>query len=677
MKTAALLPVGRDHRTGGYRRHAWSAADLTCREWFAERGRTARASTVTCDRNGNQWAWWGDPDADGPGVVTGSHLDSVPDGGAYDGPLGVVGRLRRGRPAARDRASRRTGRWASSASPTRRAPGSASPCAGSRLLTGALDAGPGPGAHRRRRHHLAEAMTAAGHDPATSAATTRRCAGSARFVELHVEQGRALVDVGAPVGVGERHLAARPLAARPQRRGQPRGHHPARGPRRPDAPPCRPRCSPPASRPTEHGAVATFGKVARAPNGANAIPSSVRAWLDARGADEDDGARRASPRSRSGRRRPTAGAEESVDARVRFDAALRDRLARRCSAACRCCRPGPATTPASSPTPASRRRCCSCATPPASATRPPSTPSTTTASPASRRWPPCWPTSRDRPARMTTLTGTRARLAAAGPASVARRHRRGRGRPHRRGRAEGAPGPGDASTSAGWSCPGWRTRTRTRSTARCAAAPSAARRQPFWTWREQMYGVAGRLDPDTLPRAGPGDVRRDGAGRDHRGRRVPLPAPRTRRHALRRPERHGPRAGRRPPREAGLRITLLDACYLAGGIGAAARRACSCGSATATRTRWAARADALPRRRRRPDVVSARPCTRCAPCRRPAGRRRRVGRAARGAAARAPVRAARGERGLRGARTASPRPRLLHDARRRSARAPPPCTRPT
>src|SRR3712207_2221959 len=40
------------------------------------------------DRNGNQRAWWGRP---GPGaVVTGSHLDSVPDGGAYDGPLGVV-----------------------------------------------------------------------------------------------------------------------------------------------------------------------------------------------------------------------------------------------------------------------------------------------------------------------------------------------------------------------------------------------------------------------------------------------------------------------------------------------------------------------------------------------------------------------------------------------------------
>ena len=37
---------------------------------------------------GNRVAWWGEPAGDG--VLTGSHLDSVLDGGAYDGPLGVV-----------------------------------------------------------------------------------------------------------------------------------------------------------------------------------------------------------------------------------------------------------------------------------------------------------------------------------------------------------------------------------------------------------------------------------------------------------------------------------------------------------------------------------------------------------------------------------------------------------
>ena len=69
----------------------------------------------------------------------------------------------------------------------------------------------------------------------------------------------------------------------------------------------------------------------------------------------------------------------------------------------------------------------------------------------------------------------------------------------------------------------------------------------FWTWREQMYAVTAAAEPRHLLRAGPSDVRRDGAGRHHRRRRVPLPAPQPVRTALRRPERHG----RRPDRGGG------------------------------------------------------------------------------------------------------------------------------
>ena len=82
-----LAPVGRA-TDGGYRRFAWTAEDHVLREWFAGEA-SARGLDLVTDRAGNQWAWWGDPDAT-PGVVTGSHLDSVPGGGAFDGPLGVV-----------------------------------------------------------------------------------------------------------------------------------------------------------------------------------------------------------------------------------------------------------------------------------------------------------------------------------------------------------------------------------------------------------------------------------------------------------------------------------------------------------------------------------------------------------------------------------------------------------
>src|SRR5215217_9750186 len=86
---ADLAPVGRDPASGGYRRFAWTREDAVLREWFRGEA-SARGMAVVADRAGNLWAWTADPDTHGPGLVLGSHLDSVPDGGAFDGPLGVV-----------------------------------------------------------------------------------------------------------------------------------------------------------------------------------------------------------------------------------------------------------------------------------------------------------------------------------------------------------------------------------------------------------------------------------------------------------------------------------------------------------------------------------------------------------------------------------------------------------
>jgi N-carbamoyl-L-amino-acid hydrolase len=72
------------------------------------------------------------------------------------------------------------------------------------------------------------------------------------------------------------------------------------------------------------GTVATVGKVVVAPNGVNAIPSAVTAWLDARGADE------AAVRSVVAAVGGAAGVppvEESWTGPTVFDAGLRDRLA--------------------------------------------------------------------------------------------------------------------------------------------------------------------------------------------------------------------------------------------------------------------------------------------------------------------------------------------------------------
>lgn len=85
-----IADVGRDRKRGGYSRHAFDQAEGELRTWFVERAQRLSLDVET-DRNGNIWAWWGAPGPDA--VVTGSHLDSVPGGGAFDGPLGVVSAL--------------------------------------------------------------------------------------------------------------------------------------------------------------------------------------------------------------------------------------------------------------------------------------------------------------------------------------------------------------------------------------------------------------------------------------------------------------------------------------------------------------------------------------------------------------------------------------------------------
>ena len=71
---------------GGASRPAFSPAEaramLLVAGWAREAGLEPRV-----DPHGNLWCL---PPGDGPCVTSGSHLDTVPDGGLYDGPLGTV-----------------------------------------------------------------------------------------------------------------------------------------------------------------------------------------------------------------------------------------------------------------------------------------------------------------------------------------------------------------------------------------------------------------------------------------------------------------------------------------------------------------------------------------------------------------------------------------------------------
>jgi len=313
---ADLAAVGRDGTSGGYRRYAWTREDAVLREWFRGEA-SARGLEVVADRAGNLWAWAGDPDADGPGLVVGSHLDSVPDGGAFDGPLGVVSAF-----AALDRVDRAA---------LRRPVGIACfadeegarfgvACAGSRLLTGVLDPDRARALTDDDGTTMAEAMAAAGHHPGALGRDDEALRRVGTFLELHVEQGRAL---DAPVGV------ASAIWPHGRWRLDLRGRADHAGTTRladRDDPMLRLAAAVLAARAAaeRHGTVATVGKVRVRPNGVNAIPSEVTAWLDARGPAED------AVRAVVADVGTAAGAppvEESWTASTDFDPGLRDRLA--------------------------------------------------------------------------------------------------------------------------------------------------------------------------------------------------------------------------------------------------------------------------------------------------------------------------------------------------------------
>jgi N-carbamoyl-L-amino-acid hydrolase len=322
-----LLDIGRAPG-GGYARHGWNAADLACREWFAERA-AERGMTLEQDRNGNLWAWWGEPGPDA--VVTGSHLDSVPNGGAYDGPLGVVSGFL-AVDALRERGVRPARPVAVTAFCEEEGARFGVACLGSRLLTGVLDPDRAHALTDPDGVTLAAAMRGAGADPDALGRDDDALSRIGVFVELHIEQGRALTHLDAPVGLasaiwphgrwrfdftGEANHAGTTLLddRRDPMLAFARTVLAAR------------------AAAGETGGLATVGRVAVEPNGTNAIPSRVRAWLDVRAADgatlDRLVAAIAAEAAEAAREDGTAVevVAESLSPVVQFGAALRDRLA--------------------------------------------------------------------------------------------------------------------------------------------------------------------------------------------------------------------------------------------------------------------------------------------------------------------------------------------------------------
>ena len=323
---AELARIGRDPG-GGWRRLAWTPQDRAARDWFRRRAGELGLS-VEQDRNANLWAWWGRPGADA--VVTGSHLDTVPNGGAYDGALGVVSGLlavealrragvRPHRPLAvvvfTDEEGSRFN----------------TPCLGSRLLAGDADPAPLLGRRDAAGTTLADAATAAGVDPGRFGPDPDRLAAVGTLVELHVEQGRGLVDLGVAVaaaGVVWPHVRWRVEVT-----GETNHAGTTRLDERRDALLVAVAAVVAArEQAAATGARATVGALRVEPGAANAVPGRVRAWLDVRAPDQSTlerllaGWREHVDRAAREHGCDLAVGEESRAAGASFDPALRRRL---------------------------------------------------------------------------------------------------------------------------------------------------------------------------------------------------------------------------------------------------------------------------------------------------------------------------------------------------------------
>jgi N-carbamoyl-L-amino-acid hydrolase len=316
---AEIAPIGRD-RTGGYLRYALSEPELVLRDWFRNQA-NRRDLTVTEDGNGNLFAWWGTPW--GPGcVLTGSHFDSVPQGGGYDGPLGIVSAFLaidelRERGAAPGRpigvaafVEEEGGRFGL-------------PCLGSRLLTGAVDPDRASALTDRDGVTFGAAL---GYRP--DGARPDLLARVGAVVELHIEQGRALtVPVGVASAIWPHGRWRLEFAGDADHAGTTRMTD-RRNPMLTFA--YTVLAADQEARLA--GAHATVARVAVEPNATNAIPSLVRGWLDARAADTAtlDGlvetvVKRAVDRA-SGDGTQVTVEPESVTPEVVFDTSLAGRL---------------------------------------------------------------------------------------------------------------------------------------------------------------------------------------------------------------------------------------------------------------------------------------------------------------------------------------------------------------
>ena len=190
---AELGTIGRTLE-GGVSRPSWSEADMQARRWLQERIRAAGLE-ARVDAAGNIFGRW---QPGGPVVMVGSHLDSVPNGGAFDGALGVLAGLECLRRIKEEGIRLRHPLEMVAFTDEEGAFGG---FFGSYAFTGALRREVIPTLKDAAGLRIVDAMARAEMDAMAAPAALRDPKEIRAYVELHIEQGPVLEAHDVPIGV--------------------------------------------------------------------------------------------------------------------------------------------------------------------------------------------------------------------------------------------------------------------------------------------------------------------------------------------------------------------------------------------------------------------------------------------------------------------------------------------
>lgn len=198
--TADIAALGRFGATdrGGVNRTVYSQADLAARAWLKARSTEAGLGFRT-DAIGNCFIKLDGGDRSAPRIWTGSHIDTVPDGGRLDGAFGVLAGLECLR---RLRESGFTPAATIEVVAFADEEGAYASFVGSRALVAGWTAEALSGLTGRDGEPIAEGLARIGSSIDAAASVPTIGPGDVgAFVELHIEQGPVLEDAGLDIGV--------------------------------------------------------------------------------------------------------------------------------------------------------------------------------------------------------------------------------------------------------------------------------------------------------------------------------------------------------------------------------------------------------------------------------------------------------------------------------------------